>query len=49
MNGESPNTFPVIVAFVEVVDGRLRFKLTQLEASWTIWIVESPKTKLLSC
>ena len=36
INGESPKTFPVIVAFVEVVDGRLRFKLTQLKASWTV-------------
>jgi len=33
MNAESPKTFPVIIAFVEVEDGRVRFKLTQLEAS----------------
>jgi hypothetical protein len=32
INAESPKSLLVIVAFVEVVERRLRFELTQLEA-----------------
>jgi len=49
INGKSPKTFLVTLAFVDVLDGQLRFNVTQLDASWIVLTVESPKTKLLSC